>query len=239
MNAHYTDTLAAFLDEPPSPEKPGIDLSRRTFLQAGAAVGGGLMLSFWLPRGARAANVDGFAPNAYLRIGTDNKITLVSKNPEIGQGIKTAFGMILAEELDADWSTVTVEQAPTDEATYGRQFAGGSMSVRLNWDTLRRAGATGRVLLVAAAADRWGVDPASCDTQSGFVVHKDSGRKLAYGDVAALAATFPIPAPESVPYTPSFSRAFPPSRSATVFSTARRDWSSLPMGAGGVVKCYR
>ncbi len=199
MSAHYTDTLAAFLDELPSPEKPATDLSRRTFLQASAAVGGGLMLSFALPRGASANNADAFAPNAYLRIGTDNKITLVSKNPEIGQGIKTAFGMILAEELDADWSTVTVEQAATDEATYGSQFAGGSMSVRLNWDTLRRAGATGRVLLVAAAADRWGVDANSCNTESSFVVHTDSGRKLAYGDVAALAATFPIPAPESVP----------------------------------------
>jgi isoquinoline 1-oxidoreductase beta subunit len=194
----YTRTLAAYLEPPPTSAKQAVTLSRRKLLQVSAGAGGGLMLSFLLPRQTNANTADTFAPNAYLSIGTDNTITLISKNPEIGQGIKTAFGMILAEELDADWSNVTVEQAATDADTYGRQFAGGSMSVRLNWETLRRAGATGRTMLVTAAAQQWGVNADDCSTEPGFVLHAASGRKVAYGDVAALAATLPVPDPSTV-----------------------------------------
>ena len=110
---------------------------RRLFQVSAAAAGSGFLLGFGLWRPAGAKTADGFAPNAYIHVGSDNRVTLYSKNPEIGQGIKTAFGMILAEELDADWSLVTVEQAATDATRYGRQFAGGSMSVRMNWDILR------------------------------------------------------------------------------------------------------
>ena len=183
-----------------TPAEYGFSPSRRIFLKASAATGGGLLLHAILPAAARAAMADGApaagqaAPlNAFIRIATDGIATIMSKNPEIGQGIKTMLPMVIAEELDVDWKNVRIEQAPLDESKFGRQFAGGSMATPLNYDPLRRVGAAGRQMLVAAAAQQWGVPPTECTTHSGIVSHQQSGRSLAYGALAAKAATLPVP----------------------------------------------
>ncbi|MEY4760727.1 MAG: hypothetical protein RLZZ200_583, partial [Pseudomonadota bacterium] len=173
-------------------------LSRRGFLKVGAGAAGGLVLalSAGLPSDARAQGAPPpipFVPGAYVRIAPDGKITLVNKNPEIGQGIKTAFAVILAEELDAKWSDVTIEQAPINPAVYGPQFAGGSMSIPMNWDTLRNAGAGARAMLVAAAAKQWSVAESEITTSESTVVHAASGRKASYGSLATAAAALPVP----------------------------------------------
>ncbi len=182
------------------------DLSRRSFLRLSGVAGGGLVLAFCLggrSRAVAAAAVGSqltteFVPNAFIRISPDGSILIYSKGPEIGQGIKTAFPMIIAEELDADWSDVCVEQAPINTAVYGRQSAGGSRSIAMSWDQLRRAGAVARSMLVSAAAERWGVPAAECRTQFSAVVHRASDRRLSYGELADEAATLPVPTAESV-----------------------------------------
>jgi isoquinoline 1-oxidoreductase subunit beta len=192
--------MALLLARRTAPAKDDFSPSRRIFLKASAATGGGLLLHAILPAVARAAMADGApaagqaAPlNAFIRIATDGIVTIMSKNPEIGQGIKTMLPMVIAEELDADWKNVRIEQAPLDEAKFGRQFAGGSMATPLNYDPLRRVGAAGRQMLIAAAARQWGVPPAECTTQPGVVSHRQSGRSLSYGALAAGAATLPVP----------------------------------------------
>ena len=173
--------------------------SRRGFLKVSAAVGGGLLLHATFPPLARAAAAssspdESASPiNAYVRIAPDGIVTITSKNPEIGQGIKTMLPMLIAEELDVDWANVRIEQAMLDPAKYGRQFAGGSMATPLNWEPMRRVGAAGRQMLVAAAAETWGVPAAECRTASGIVSHSASGRKLRYGALAAKAASLPAP----------------------------------------------
>ena len=155
--------------------------SRRAFLKVSAAAGGGFMLQAMLPPLARvaladapdAATLNAATLNAFVRIAPDGIVTIMSKNPEIGQGIKTMLPMVIAEELDADWAKVRIEQAPLDEAKYGRQFAGGSMATPLNYDPLRRVGAAGRQMLVAAAARNWSVPPSECRTAAGVVHHRD------------------------------------------------------------------
>ncbi len=175
--------------------------SRRTFLKASAAAGGGLLLQAVLPSFARVALAESpEAPadsaaslNAYIRIAPDGIVTILSKNPEIGQGIKTMLPMVIAEELDVAWKNVRIEQAPLDAAKFGQQFAGGSMATPLNYDPLRRVGAAGRQMLVAAAAQSWNVAPAECRAAAGIVYHDKSGRSLAYGALAEKAATLPVP----------------------------------------------
>jgi isoquinoline 1-oxidoreductase beta subunit len=179
-------------------------VDRRTFLKLTGVAGGGLMLAIAAPGGrslahAAAEDVTSFAPNAYLKIATDGVITIYSKNPEIGQGVKTSMPMIVAEELDASWDDVRVEQSEINEAVYGRQFAGGSLAIPWHWDTLRQAGAVAKAMLVAAAAERWGVPASELAAADSRVTHAASGRSLGYGELAAAAAQLPVPDPKDIP----------------------------------------
>ncbi len=168
--------------------------SRREFLKVSAAVGGGLLLTVALPRLSQAAVKDVDAVlNIYVRISPDNTVTIMSKEPEIGQGIKTSLPMVVADELDADWTQVRIEQALADSAIYGRQVAGGSMATPLEWDPMRKAGAVARAMLIAAAAKRWKVAADECITAAGKVMHKPSGRTATYGELASAAAGVPVP----------------------------------------------
>ncbi|MHB8476069.1 MAG: xanthine dehydrogenase family protein molybdopterin-binding subunit [Steroidobacteraceae bacterium] len=181
--------------------------SRRSFLRASVAVGGGLLLEFTVaaalpevlcaaPGGASSSDA---ALNSFVRISSDGLITIMSKNPEIGQGIKTMLPMLIAEELDVDWSSVRIEQALSDPARYGRQIAGGSRATPLNWEPLRRVGAAGRQMLLNAAAQTWAVPVAECTTSSGKVIHTPTRRSLSYGSLAARAAALPPPDLNLVP----------------------------------------
>jgi isoquinoline 1-oxidoreductase beta subunit len=180
----------------------GTGLSRRQFLRAGAAAGGGLMLSLRLPLAngeATAAKGDGFAPNAFIRVGGDGHIVLTMPYVKMGQGTYTAIPMLIAEELEVDLNQVRLEHAPPNEKLYGNPLLGGiqatgnSNAIRATWQPLREAGAIARAMLVAAAAKRWNVDHASCRAQSGEVLHPTTGRTLKYGEVAADAARIPVP----------------------------------------------
>jgi isoquinoline 1-oxidoreductase beta subunit len=155
------------------------------------------MLSFSLAAKAGAAEAGAKPLNAYVLIAPTGLVTITAKNPEIGQGIKTMLPMLIAEELDVDWANVRIDQADSDPKIYGRQFAGGSMATPLHWDELRRVGAAGRAMLIAAAAQAWGVHASECGTTPGVVVHK-SGKTATYGSLAAEAAGLPVPDPASL-----------------------------------------
>ncbi len=180
-----------------APGRTRIDrIDRRQFLKLTGLVGGGLILSF---TGSRATATSGaLQPNGFLRIDAGG-IALYAKNPEIGQGVKTSLPMIVAEELDAAWQDVEIVQAPIDEATYGRQVAGGSTSIPMNWDLLRQAGATARAMLVGAAAVRLGVPTAELSTGDSHVIHTPSGSRIPYTELAGAAAGMPVPAADTLP----------------------------------------
>lgn len=175
--------------------------SRREFLKLTSLTGGGLLLGFsWLGAEAKApavvteagmAGTIGF--NSYLSIAADGTITILSPNPELGQNIMTSFPMIVAEELDADWTKVKVLQAALDTKKFDRQVTGGSGAVPHSWKLLRNAGATARYMLVQAAAKRWNVPAEECTTDNGFVLHPKSGNRLSYGELAEEAANIPVP----------------------------------------------
>src|SRR4051812_43306584 len=169
--------------------------SRRGFLKASAATGGGLMLSFTLAplSNAEASTGTDSALNAFIRIAPDGIVTIAAKNPEIGQGIKTSLPMIIADELDVDWKDVRVEMAPYDPGKFGVQSAGGSTSTPRNWDMLRHVGAAGRQMLVQAAANTWRVPERELTAASGVVTHAKTGRSMKYGELAAKAAKLPVP----------------------------------------------
>jgi isoquinoline 1-oxidoreductase beta subunit len=188
---------------PMSPEpssSAAADLSRRTILKAAAA--GGLLLGFRLhpvkAAAAEAADNAVFAPNAFIRIGRDGKVTMIMPQVEMGQGTYTSMPMLIAEELEVDLAQVGLEAAPPDERLYanpliGLQATGGSTSVPAMWLPLRRAGAAARMMLIEAAARQWRIDPASCHAQAGAVIHPPSGRSTPYGALVDIAATLPVP----------------------------------------------
>ena len=178
------------------------NLSRRGFLKASALAGGGLVLGVYLPQldGRAAAadeNVKTFAPNAFVRIGTDDSVTVLINHSEMGQGTFTSLSLLVAEELDADWSKVRAEHAPVDPAYnhtgFGIQMVGGSTSTWTEWERLRKAGASARAMLIAAAAETWKVEPKSCRAENGQVIHADSGRKLSFGKLAEAASRLKPP----------------------------------------------
>ena len=183
-------------------------MDRRKFLKVGAAGSGGLLLGFSLLGCKKTEETAGTATettkateapaepqdlNAWVRIDADGTVTLTVSETEMGQGVLTALPMILAEELDADWSKVRSVHAPADMARYGFQLTGGSTSVREGFEPLRKAGAAVREMLVAAAAQTWGVEPGTCQAKEGTVVHAESGRSAGYGELAATAATLTPP----------------------------------------------
>lgn len=185
--------------------------SRRNFLKIATAAGGGLLLGFnWAEtEAATSAIVDTTAAgsvdfNSYLSINPQGIITIFSPNPEVGQGIKTAFPIIVAEELDADWKKVVVEQAPLDTKKFERQVAGGSGSIPHSWQRLRKAGATARQMLLEAAAKRWNVPVSECTTANGYVLHTASNRRADYGELATDAGKLSVPADVKLKETSEF-----------------------------------
>jgi isoquinoline 1-oxidoreductase subunit beta len=178
-----------------------IKITRRDFLKSGALVGGGLMLGFHLPVGesfseASTQPATPIVPNAFIRIGTDNTVTIIVNHSEMGQGVYTSLPMLIAEELECDWSKVRVESAPVEpvynHTVYGMQMTGGSSSVWSEYDRLRMVGAAAREMLIAAAAGVWKVSKTSCRAEMGKVIHK-SGKSLTYGKLADTASTLPVP----------------------------------------------
>jgi isoquinoline 1-oxidoreductase beta subunit len=166
-------------------------LSRREFLTLGAAAGAGLVIGFYLPHGTSSHLA--FSPNAFLKISPNGKITVVVARSEMGQGVHTSLPMILAEELEADWRHITIEQAGANPTLYGDQQTGSSASLRISWDPLRKAGAAAREMLISAAALEWGVPRSGCAAENSSVVHAASNRRLSYGELAAKAGALPIP----------------------------------------------
>lgn len=194
------DLTSEVADSGSSPSANG--LSRRRFLQAGAAAGGGLMLSLRLPFAngdAQANDAEGFTPNAFIHIPSDGQIVLTMPYVEMGQGTYTSIPMLIAEELEVDLKQVRLEHAPPNEKLYGNPLIGGvqatgnSNAIRAAWEPMRNAGAVARTMLVSAAAKRWNVEPASCRAQGGEVVHTPTGRRAKYGDLATEAAHMPVP----------------------------------------------
>jgi isoquinoline 1-oxidoreductase beta subunit len=182
-------------------------VSRREFLiasAASAAAGGGLLLGWHVEAATRMAAAAApttppmFAPNAFVRVGVDGRVTLIMSQVEMGQGVYTSMPMLLAEELEVGLDQVELEHAPPDDKRYGNplvgfQMTGASTSVKVLYEPLRRAGATARTMLVAAAAKRWDVEPASCRAERATVIHTPSRRRIGYGALAAAAAALPVP----------------------------------------------
>ncbi|MGB0116703.1 MAG: molybdopterin cofactor-binding domain-containing protein [Terriglobales bacterium] len=179
----------------------GGNVSRRGFLQGALASGVFVLGARFIPEPLWAAQGETpappFEPSLWMSIASDGTVTIVAHRSEMGCGSRTALPLVVADELDADWSKVNIEQAIGDPK-YGDQDTDGSHSVRSNFDLMRQVGATGRAMLITAAAAQWNVSPKDCTTELHFVVHKSSGRKLGYGEVAAAAAKLPVPKKESV-----------------------------------------
>ena len=185
------------------PTVTGFD--RRAVLKASLLAGGGLALDALFPLPAKALGAMGDKTaaraqlSAFVSVAPDGIVTIVSKNPELGQGVKTSLPMMVAEELDCDWSQVRIAQADVDQQRYGEQSAGGSTATPKNWLPMRQTGAAARAMLVQAAALKWHVDPGEVTTARGRIYHRATGRSVSYGEVASAAATLAPPAPETVP----------------------------------------
>jgi isoquinoline 1-oxidoreductase subunit beta len=183
-------------------------LDRRSFLKYSALAGGGLMLGFYFKSAGRvfgadvvnasAAGADVFSPNALIRITPDGVITLISKRPEMGQGVKTSLPMIIAEELEVNWKDVVIQQGDLNPAYPGSQGAGGSSSTPGDYEPFHHIGATARTVLVEAAAQTWGVSASECYAENAAIHHRPTGRALKYGELVAKAATLPVPDAKSV-----------------------------------------
>ncbi|MGB7845796.1 MAG: xanthine dehydrogenase family protein molybdopterin-binding subunit [Candidatus Acidiferrum sp.] len=175
-------------------------VSRRSFLRVSAIAGGGFVLAYHfdavpdvLAMSSQAPPAPALSPHAFIHLASDGVVTLVAKNPEVGQGVKTMLPMLIAEELDVDWKSVKIEQGDVDFAKYGLQVAGGSTATPNNWIPMRQVGAAGRQMLISAAAQTWSVPESECSTLSGRVLHKQTNRSLGYGELAAKAAQLPPP----------------------------------------------
>ncbi len=183
------------------------EMKRREFLKAGAALGGGLLISLYVPEfvSAARAGADSAAKpaalNAFVRIGTDETVTVISNHSEMGQGIYTSLPMLLNEELEADWARVRVESCPVEavynHTVFGMIMTGGSTTTNSEYDRFRKMGAMARIMLIAAAAQSWNVDPQTCHAEKGFVVHAASGRRASYGSLAEAASA--IAPPKDIP----------------------------------------
>ena len=171
-------------------------MDRRTFLKISGVAGGGLVLGFNVSCSSNDEQLGGsddrLSLNAYVQISSEG-IFIQAPNPEIGQGISTSLPMIVAEELDAKWEDVTIVQSKVDQASFGMQLSGGSMSIPTRWLPLRQAGAAARHMLIQAAALRWEVDPRECTTRDSYVVHNTTNRRLSYIELAESAALQPTP----------------------------------------------
>jgi len=176
-------------------------MDRRSFLRISSVAGGGMLLSLYFDEPLLAQGqgpATGFKADAFIRIAADGTVNILAKNPEVGQGSQTHLPMIIADELDVDWKDVKIKLADLDQAKYGPQSAGGSNSTPVNWDPLRLVGATGRQMMLTAAAQTWNVPESECFTSSGKVMHRATNRTLGYGALAAKAATLALPDPKSV-----------------------------------------
>src|SRR5258707_13773014 len=196
-------------------------VGRREFLKTGVAVGGGLLVSWHMPLSSGAAGKAGagenqVALNAFVRIGTDESVTVISSHSEMGQGIYTSLPMLLNEELEADWSKISVEAAPVDKVynhpVFGMQMTGGSTTTPGEWEHYRKMGALARTMLVTAAAQQWNVDAASCQVENGAVLHRGTGGRAKYGSLAKAAAQITPPAEVTLKDAKSFTLIGKPMR---------------------------
>jgi isoquinoline 1-oxidoreductase beta subunit len=177
-----------------------VHLNRRDFLKAGAAVGGGIIIGFCLPPlrpPVQAESSSTFTPNAFIRIDSDDSVTILVNKSEMGQGVYTALPMIVAEELEADWKKIRVEAASVapvyNHTVFGIQVTGGSTSVWSSWDQLRQAGAAAKAMLIEAAAAMWEVEPKTCHAENGFVIHDGTGQRIPYGQLVKRASLLKTP----------------------------------------------
>jgi len=186
------------------------DPARRKFLKDSAALMGGLVIGFYIPMsGGRAYAAEAqpkpvYPPNAFIRIASDDSITIIVNKSEMGQGVYTSLPMLIAEELEADWSRIVVESAPVatvyNHTGFAMQLTGGSTSIASSWEQLRRVGASGRIMLIRAAAQRWGVPEGECHAENSQVIHAASGKRSSYGALADAAGKLPLP--DNVPLKP-------------------------------------
>src|SRR6184192_3169898 len=178
-------------------------IDRRSFLKVSATGAGGVLIGIYAEPKASAQGRGGPPPpppdpHTYIKVAADGTVTIVAKNPEVGQGVKTMLPMLIADELDVDWKDVRIEQASLDTKTFENQWAGGSTATPTNWLPMRRVGAAARAMLVSAAAQTWGVPESECETRSGVVHHRASGRSVKYAELGQKAATIQAPNLEKV-----------------------------------------